>query len=112
MRWLSLSVFLAVLVISTGCGSSKPADNDHESEAADCTEPSNPYTGGTGHYAGYEWAEKNGSGAATPLHSRSMRDVKNTRPKNQNTKRAKPRRDISLNPFSKNICFPNPQGPS
>ena len=62
MRWLSPSVFLAVLVISTGCGSSKPADNDHESEAGDCTEPSNPYTEGTGHYAGYEWAEKHGSG--------------------------------------------------
>ncbi len=62
MRWPSLSVFLAVLVISIGCGSSKPADNDNEGEATSCTEPSNPYTEGTGHYAGYEWAEKNGSG--------------------------------------------------
>jgi hypothetical protein len=26
-----------------------------------CTEPANHYTEGTGHYAGYEWAEKNGS---------------------------------------------------
>ena len=62
MRWLSLCAFLAVLVISIGCGSSKPADNDSEGTTASCTEPSNPYSEGTGHYAGYEWAKKNGSG--------------------------------------------------
>jgi hypothetical protein len=27
--------------------------------APQCTQPENPYDEGTGHYAGYEWAEKN-----------------------------------------------------
>ena len=59
---LTLPVFLTALMASIGCGSSKPADSESEDEAVSCTEPSNPYDEGTGHYAGYEWAEKNGSG--------------------------------------------------
>lgn len=55
-------VFLLALVGLIACDSSKPGDSDDKRGAASCTEPSNPYTQGTGHYAGYEWAEKNGSG--------------------------------------------------
>jgi hypothetical protein len=62
LRWLTLPIFLTALALSIGCGLSKPADSENEREAASCTEPSNPYSEGTGHYAGYEWAEKNGSG--------------------------------------------------
>src|SRR2546428_27990 len=64
LRQLTLPIFLTALALSMGCGSSKPADKENEDrvEAADCTEPSNPYAPGTGHYAGYEWAERNGSG--------------------------------------------------
>jgi hypothetical protein len=53
---------LAVLAV-VGCGPDKPTDS--ESQDADnphCEEPSNPYTEGTGHYAGYEWAEQKGTG--------------------------------------------------
>ncbi|MGA8986053.1 MAG: hypothetical protein WB470_25520, partial [Candidatus Acidiferrales bacterium] len=33
-----------------------------EDAKAQCEEPVNPYDEGTGHYAGYEWAESRGSG--------------------------------------------------
>ena len=33
-----------------------------EASAAKCTEPENPFDEGSGHYAGYEWAQSNGSG--------------------------------------------------
>jgi len=46
-----------------GCGSDKETDKqDTETKTSDasCTEPENPYSQGTGHYAGYEWAEQHG----------------------------------------------------
>ena len=61
-RQIALCGFLTVVALPIGCGTSKPAGNDNEGEVASCTEPSNPFSEGTGHYAGYEWAEKNGSG--------------------------------------------------
>jgi hypothetical protein len=46
-----------------GCKSSAPANpSDSNGEAASattCTEPENPYDEGSGHYAGYEWAQQN-----------------------------------------------------
>jgi hypothetical protein len=62
-RQLVLALTLSGLLIVLGCGSSEPSKKDKEDIAAGgCTEPENPYSAGTGHYAGYEWAEKHGSG--------------------------------------------------
>jgi hypothetical protein len=51
---LSLIATLAVFLV--GCSDSKPK----ESAQTICAEPENPYDEGTGHYAGYKWAEENG----------------------------------------------------
>ena len=47
------------LLLIVGCTSSKHSDSEEEEAGAACTEPENPYAQGTGHYAGYEWAENN-----------------------------------------------------
>jgi hypothetical protein len=47
--------------ILLGCGSEKQTEKQEtETKAGDvnCAEPENPYSQGTGHYAGYEWAEQ------------------------------------------------------
>lgn len=41
-----------------------PTSGDEDSEERECTEPENPYDVGSGHYAGFEWAERTG-GACT-----------------------------------------------
>ena len=54
---------LVELLLIGGCTSPAPLDSgENGAAAASCTEPENPYTEGTGHYAGYEWAENKGSG--------------------------------------------------
>jgi len=62
-----LPLTVAGLMLVGGCKSSAPSDSsDSNGEAAsapNCTEPENPYVEGSGHYAGYEWAESSGSGA-------------------------------------------------
>lgn len=66
MRRLILSFTLTGLLVFIGCGSSRSSGNGEEGGAdASCTEPSNPYTEGSGHYAGYEWAENRGSGTCS-----------------------------------------------
>lgn len=67
MHHFVLSFTLAGLLIFTiGCGSSQSSGNEEEGRTeATCTEPENPYTQGTGHYAGYEWAENRGSAACS-----------------------------------------------
>jgi hypothetical protein len=62
VRQLVLAFTLSGLFILIGCGASESSRKDEEGAATSCAEPENPYTEGTGHYAGYEWAEKNGSG--------------------------------------------------
>jgi hypothetical protein len=71
MRWFRLptrlfsSLTLMGLLLVVGCTSSAPSSSDSNEDGADapnCAEPENPYTEGTGHYAGYEWAQNNGSG--------------------------------------------------
>jgi len=58
---LALALFGLLLIV--GCTSSTSSDSSEQGKAApNCTEPENPYTEGTGHYAGYEWAENKGSG--------------------------------------------------
>jgi hypothetical protein len=55
--------FTIAVVLMTACSSPKPPESKAEAEAKACKEPENPYSQGTGHYAGYEWAEKKGSGS-------------------------------------------------
>jgi hypothetical protein len=48
------------LFLSLGCESPESSSPGSSTGAGvHCTEPENPYDEGTGHYAGYEWAEKN-----------------------------------------------------
>lgn len=53
-------IFLACLsiLVFVGCSDSNPK----RSEAAErtCAAPENPYEEGSGHYAGYKWAEETG----------------------------------------------------
>jgi hypothetical protein len=62
------TVKFVVFVASIGlgalmaCSSSTPSlSSESDESSVHCTEPTNPYEEGTGHYAGYEWAERNGS---------------------------------------------------
>jgi hypothetical protein len=56
---------LAGMLTLFACTSSTTSSNSDGAEAAqkECTEPENPYDEGTGHYAGYEWAEQNSPSA-------------------------------------------------
>jgi hypothetical protein len=50
-------------MLTVGCRSSAPSNSsDSSGDAVNCTEPENPYDEGSGHYAGYEWAQSSGSG--------------------------------------------------
>lgn len=51
-------ISIAVLFLS-GCTSSG-YDNYYRNDDGENIEMENPYSEGTGHYAGYEWAEKTG----------------------------------------------------
>jgi len=57
MRRSALLLVLPVLLV-VACSDSKPKES--ESEDKPCIEPENPYAEGTGHYAGYKWAEETG----------------------------------------------------
>src|SRR5436309_1837293 len=62
MRQFSLALALVGMSLLLGCtsSSSTSSDSSDNDEAApvNCTEPENPYDAGSGHYAGYEWAEE------------------------------------------------------
>lgn len=61
MRALSTSILTLLLLTSCGTGSSYESDEGYESEyREEYQEIGNPYSPGTGHYAGYEWAERTG----------------------------------------------------
>ena len=53
-------VILTVGFLTSACSSPESA-SDAQVATNDCStlEPENPYSPGTGHYAGYEWAETN-----------------------------------------------------
>jgi hypothetical protein len=61
-----LPLAVAGLMVTVGCRSSATSNSSESSRAAasasSCTEPQNPYDEGSGHYAGYEWAQDSGSG--------------------------------------------------
>jgi hypothetical protein len=70
VRHLILASMLSGWFLLFGCASSESSRKDEDSgAAATCTEPENPYSEGTGHYAGYEWAEKHGSGTCNTSSS-------------------------------------------
>jgi hypothetical protein len=54
------------LLLVVGCSSPAPSndsgDQEKSTDGAACIGPENPYDDGTGHHAGYDWAEKQGSG--------------------------------------------------
>jgi hypothetical protein len=54
---------LMSLLLIVGCGAStKSSDEENAGSASRCEEPQNPYSEGSGQYAGYVWAEEKGSG--------------------------------------------------
>jgi hypothetical protein len=59
----NLGIALFGISLVTGCTSSSSSasstsSDDDDKTATNCTEPENPYDEGTGHYAGFEWAEE------------------------------------------------------
>src|SRR5438477_651799 len=56
---------LAGLLLNVSCTPATPSDSKETQKSAsrNCIEPENPYDEGSGHYAGYEWAQRNGSPA-------------------------------------------------
>ncbi|MFH1145492.1 MAG: hypothetical protein V1707_00820 [bacterium] len=57
--YLALLIFLPVLILS-GCSSNKSSDYYIEDDGQK-VEIGNPYSADSGHYAGYEWAERTGN---------------------------------------------------
>lgn len=66
MRRFIFQLMVAGLMLPVACKSSSPSNssdsNRDAASATDCTEPENPYDEGSGHYAGFEWAENTGAG--------------------------------------------------
>jgi len=60
MKNMTRSLMLLFLCTSLiGCGSdSQPSKEEKQAQA--CKEPENPYSQGSGHYAGFEWAAEHG----------------------------------------------------
>lgn len=54
---LFICILFILLAMTVACSSPKSSE---EGSTVNCTEPENPYDEGTGHYAGYEWAETHG----------------------------------------------------
>ena len=61
-RHVLVACLLAVLFPMTMCTSSGSSasdkDNDGKAGSVECHEPENPYDQGSGHYAGFEWADE------------------------------------------------------
>ena len=56
-------LILSAPLVIVGCTSSSSSEKATKEETANhCSEPQNPYAAGSGHYAGYEWAETNAPG--------------------------------------------------
>jgi hypothetical protein len=72
MEFLKVSA-LGLLFLVCGCSTSKPESESAETTSANCIEPENPYSECTGHYAGYEWAEKH-DGATCNGNSQSFNE--------------------------------------
>ena len=55
MNKIMIFFFLCLLLVGCNNGSKNNSMNVNS-----CAEPQNPYSDGTGHYAGYNWAQENG----------------------------------------------------
>jgi hypothetical protein len=63
MRNFVMVVMIMGLLLIPGCTPSKSLESKQDDKTGrQCNEPENPYSEGTGHYAGYEWAESRGLG--------------------------------------------------
>ena len=67
-RSVILCIVASSLLVGVGCSppvSSSERDDKQAGISGDCSElePENSYSAGSGHYAGFEWAEKNESGS-------------------------------------------------
>lgn len=56
-RAKELFVSCALIVATIGCSSPEITSES----SRNCREPENPYSEGTGHYAGFAWAEEKGA---------------------------------------------------
>lgn len=62
MRTAALRATILALVAVLGCGESESTESRNATtSSSNCAElePDNPYSPGTGHHAGFEWAERN-----------------------------------------------------
>lgn len=57
VRFLAFTFAVAAIMLSFGCDNST---SSRDSSEQTCVEPENPYEEGSGHYAGFNWAEENG----------------------------------------------------
>lgn len=66
MRRFLLPLAVACSMLMVGCKPSSPSESSSSDSGVTstnpCTEPENPYDEGSGHYAGFEWAERTGAG--------------------------------------------------
>jgi hypothetical protein len=66
-RLTMFALILLGLSLCVGCTSStslaSSEGDQRQTDAATCVEPENSYYEGTGHYAGYQWAEEKGGGS-------------------------------------------------
>ena len=58
-KCIAVAVLMLGASLLVGCDSAASSGVSGTS-AKHCTEPENPYSEGTGHYAGYEWASTHG----------------------------------------------------
>ena len=70
MKRIALVILLCVALaaLMLGCSSESSSTTPAQEEATtsrncNALEPDNPYSPGSGHYAGFEWAEKNDPGS-------------------------------------------------
>ena len=70
---MSMKSFAGVILLAcvcVGCDSAGSSSGDIDatttsSEGCSAAEPENPYDDGTGHYAGFEWAERTDPGSCS-----------------------------------------------
>ena len=72
---LGTLALLGGIMLTVGCRTSESSNSSESSRqgpsAKECTEPENPYDEGSGHFAGFDWAQNNGSGTCDG-HSQSF----------------------------------------
>jgi hypothetical protein len=61
MKHAVLTLILLTLLANIACTSSNSIESASANSPIHCTEVENPYDEGTGHYAGFEWAQNNGA---------------------------------------------------